>query len=157
MSHPYVNIGSSLQPQAIPRACTSNSKIKPNCIIAMTTTLYHSHITHPFLSNVGLYSPWLPGNLQPLPPPPHRCRRRHDAHARRWSRWVLDGAINDADVADGASACGTRPSNPVSRQQRGSMLTPYAIAGRYKGRGRVGRYVVLLTVVRDLRSVLDEL
>jgi hypothetical protein len=81
------------------------SKIKPNCSIAMTTTLYHPHITHPFLSNVGLYSPWLPGNLQPPPPLPRR-RRRHDAHAQRWSRRMLDGSINNNDVANGASACG---------------------------------------------------
>ena len=27
-------------------------------------TLYHPHITHPFLSIVGLYSPWLPGSRQ---------------------------------------------------------------------------------------------
>ena len=31
------------------------------------------------------------------------------------------------------------------------------IAGRDKGRGGVGRYVVLSMVVHDLRSVLDEL
>ncbi len=33
----------------------------------------------------------------------------------------------------------------------------YAVAGWDKGRGGVGRNVVLLTVVRDLQPVLDEL
>jgi hypothetical protein len=126
----------------------------------MTATLYHPHITHPFLSNVGLYSPWLPGNLQPPPPLP-RHRRRHDAHAGRWSRWVLDGTINDDDVAGGASACNTAAASLFPPYY--SCVAPtegglaYPVAGRDKGRGGVGRYVVLLTVVRDLQSVLDKL
>jgi hypothetical protein len=33
----------------------------------------------------------------------------------------------------------------------------YAVAGWDNGMGGVGRYVVLLTVVRDLQLVLDEL
>ena len=33
----------------------------------------------------------------------------------------------------------------------------YAVAGRDKGRGGVGWYVVLLTVVRNLQLVLDKL
>ena len=40
MSHPYGNIGSSLQPRAIPRARTS--KIEPNCSIAMSANALSS-------------------------------------------------------------------------------------------------------------------
>ena len=78
-----------------------------------------------------------------------------------WSMRMLDGAINNDDVANGASACGMAAASSFPSFE--SCVTPtegelaYAVAGWDKGRGGVGRYVVLLTVVRDLQSVLDEL
>ena len=74
---------------------------------------------------------------------------------------MLDVAINDDDVADGTSTCGTAATSLFPTFL--SCVAPtegelaYAVAGWDKGMGGVGRYVVLSLVVCDLQSVLDEL
>ena len=73
---------------------------------------------------------------------------------------MLDGAINNDDVSNGASMCSTAAALSFSFFY--SCVAPterelaYTAAGWDEGGGGGGRYIVLSTVVRDLRLVLEE-